>query len=260
MPKFLFLRYNLVNNHYSQVSPTIVLNRFYDKVSNMDATRINYYLAGLLALVICVALGRQLLTAYSTYQFLPDQSTSASQDRVAANGDYQASTITSSYLFGRLSGEQQLTGQSDLPATSMQLILRGAFTSTNPERGSAIIEGPDGQTRAYRVGNRLYGQAELRQVYADRVVLSRNGELETLQFPVNQPGSDEDSNGNSNTTAELEDRIPDGIRRFVQDNMSQQEIDQTVTQLSSAAMTPEQRQALIRQRLQDLRNRAREKR
>jgi general secretion pathway protein C len=42
--------------------------------------------------------------------------------------------------------------------------------------------------------------------------------------------------------------------------MSQQEIDQTVTQLSSAAMTPEQRQALIRKRLQDLRNRAREKR
>ncbi|MEH6556969.1 MAG: type II secretion system protein N [Oceanicoccus sp.] len=226
----------------------------------MDATRINYYLAGLLALVIVAALGRQLLTAYSTYQFSPDQSTSVSQARVATDDDYQASTIASSYLFGRPSGDQQIAGQSDFPATNMQLILRGAFTSTNPERGSAIIEGPDGQTRAYRVGNRLYGQAELRQVYADRVVLSRNGELETLQFPVNQPSSDEDSGSSRNTAAELEDRIPDGIRRFVQDNMSQQEIDQTVTQLSSAAMTPEQRQALIRQRLQDLRNRAREKR
>jgi len=237
-----------------------VLNRFYDKASNMDATRINYYLAGLLALVIVVVLGRQLLTAYSTYQFAPEQSTSAPQARVASNVDYKASTIASSYLFGHLSADHQLTGQSNFPTTSMQLILRGAFTSTNPERGSAIIEGPDGKTHSYRVGNRLYGQAELRQVYADRVVLSRNGELETLQFPVIQPTSNEESNDNRNTAGDIENRIPDGIRKFVQDNMSQQEIDQTVTQLSSAAMTPEQRQALIRKRLQDLRNRAREKR
>lgn len=237
-----------------------MLNRFYDKASNMDATRINYYLAGLLALVIVVALGRQLLTAYSTYQFTPEQSVSAPQNRLASDVDYQASTIAASYLFGRLSADYSLTGQADFPATSMQLVLRGAFTSTNPERGSAIIEGPDGKTHSYRVGSRLYEQAQLRQVYADRVVLSRNGELETLHFPVNQTTSSDESNDNRNTTGDLANRIPDGIREFVEENMSQQEIDQTVTQLSRAAMTPEQRQALIRKRLQDLRNRAREKR
>lgn len=238
----------------------IVLNRFYDKVSNMDAIRINYYAAGALALIIVIILGRQLLIAYSTYQFAPDQSASAPRDPSDAAVAYKASAIASSYLFGRLSDDQSLAGRPDFPSTNMQLLLRGAFTSTNPERGSAIIEGPDGKTRSYRVGNRLYGQAELRQVYADRVVLSRNGALETLQFPVNPLTDDDKTDVNPTAADNTGSRIPDGIRKFVQSNMSQQEIDQTVTQLSSAAVTPEQRQALIRKRLQDLRNRAREKR
>ena len=224
----------------------------------MDATRINYYLAALLALLVLVALGLQLRSAYSTYQYAPSTSTTAPKARPTDVIDYQASTVTSSHLFGRLPDDYRLTDSATIPTTSLQLLLRGAFTSTRREHGSAIIEGPDGQTRSYRVGSRLYGQAQLQQVYADRVVLSRNGQLETLYFPINQT-TDEDTNTSQYTGSALAENIPNGIKEFVRDNMSQQEIDQTVTQLSSAAMTPEQRQALIRKRLQDLRNRAREK-
>ena len=45
--------------------------------------------------------------------------------------------------------------------------------------------------------------------------------------------------------------------QLVKETMTAEEIQTTSKQLKSSAMTPEQRQALIRERLQELRNRSR---
>ncbi|ARN75592.1 type II secretion system protein N [Oceanicoccus sagamiensis] len=226
-----------------------MLSHFYQKarhqLEDLNVSSLNRYGALLIGALLLLALAADSLSLLSTLNYQPTINSPASFASSAERSDYQASRITNSHLFGRTSADYQ-ANSANLPVTRMQLVLRGAFTSSNPSQASAIIEGPDGQTRAYKSGSQIYGQAKLRQVFSDRVVLSRNGQLETLYFP--EPGSA------SNSANEIV--LPDDARQLVQDTMTAEEIQATSKQLKSSAMTPQQRQELIRKRLQELRNRS----
>lgn len=77
----------------------------------------------------------------------------------------------------------------DAPETRLQLELLGVFqTGAQGQSPGAIIaeEGDNGEL--YRVGDRLPGNARLEQVHADRVILRRQGQLETLK--LESPGLD----------------------------------------------------------------------
>ena len=231
----------------------LVITRLQQKFDDIDTQQLLQFSSLAAALILLVLTGLSLLDVYSTVNE-PPQNITANQPELKPTLDYNARTITNSNLFGQSSGDS-LANQS-LPETRLQLELRGAFTSTNPKFASAIIKGPDGESRSFKVDSRVYGAAQLHQVYADRVVLSRNGQLETLYFP--EPGTDASTirrPANSSNAAANYD-IPSDARKLIEENMSLSEIQQASKQLSSSAMTPEQRQALIRQRLQDLRNRA----
>ena len=208
--------------------------------------------------LIITAVIIQIWNAFGTFSYEPDIQLS-SNTTSSARADYNASSITGSQLFGQFAG--QLSSSPNIPTTRLQLKLRGAFTSSNPQLASAIIEGPDGQTRSYKIDNKVYGEAQLKEVFGNRIVLSRNGQLETLYFPepeISNTNNNEKTIASNQSIASNYD-IPDDIRELVQNNMSTQEIQQAARDLSSSAMTPEQRQALIRKRLQDLRDRARRK-
>lgn len=71
-----------------------------------------------------------------------------------------------------------------LPETKLNLILRGVVAGTTPAESGAIIAEPSGQEEFYGIDAALPGGATLKEVYADRVVLMRNGRLETLRLPV----------------------------------------------------------------------------
>jgi general secretion pathway protein C len=90
-----------------------------------------------------------------------------------------ASTISQAHLFGappRPSGE-------NAPETRMPLVLTGIMAGNHPQAGLAIL-GPNPQsTKVYAVGDNLPGGARLHLVYADRIVIDRNGELESLTLP-----------------------------------------------------------------------------
>ncbi len=221
-----------------------------DKVSSL-----NRYAGLLIIAVLLIVLALESNSLLSTLNYEPTITQAITPTSSSKPSNYQASSITNSHLFGRSAASQSIN-PANIPVTRMQLILRGAFTSSNPKQASAIIEGPDGQTRSYKTGSKIYGQASLRQVFNDRVVLSRNGQLETLYFP--QPGTSSAGTNNSNDTASTYlNTVPDDITQLVQDNMSADEIQSTAKQLRSSAMTPEQRQQLIRKRLQELRDRSR---
>lgn len=68
------------------------------------------------------------------------------------------------------------------PATRLQLVLQGVFAASDPLRGSAMISQRGRGAELFRVGDTLFGQAELVEVYRNRVVLRRAGALETLSF------------------------------------------------------------------------------
>ena len=71
----------------------------------------------------------------------------------------------------------------DAPDTRLQLVLRGALSSDDKDHARAIIADPRGKEDQYAIGDTLPGNAELSEVYPDRVILLRNGRYETLRLP-----------------------------------------------------------------------------
>jgi len=69
------------------------------------------------------------------------------------------------------------------PETKLNLKLRGVFVSTNPKNASAIIADAKGKEESYKIGDDIVGRAILREVFNDKVILERNGRLETLLLP-----------------------------------------------------------------------------
>mgnify|MGYP003637318424 CR=1 FL=1 len=68
------------------------------------------------------------------------------------------------------------------PKTSLRLLLKGVFTAKQGGTSGAIIEEMGKSAEYYVLGSVLPGNASLEEVYEDRVLLRRNGRLETLSF------------------------------------------------------------------------------
>lgn len=99
-------------------------------------------------------------------------------------------------------GEAQSSGPRvvDAPDTNLKWELKGVFTNPDPARSAAILA-PQGQSeKLYRVNASLPGNVRLDQVLGDRVILARDGKLETLRLKRSTESS---SNRNSRNTASL---------------------------------------------------------
>lgn len=151
-------------------------------------------------------------------QYKPVVSTPPISESKSINGSGGAEL-----LFGQT---QSSTSQAPPPSTKLQLTLRGAFTASDPSNATAIIE-TDKLTRSYRVNTLITGNTKLHAVYSDRVVLSNNGQLETLYFPVVDPAA--------------------GLAQSI---IQQQD---TTTSSQAPALSEQQRKAMIKKRLQELR-------
>ena len=92
------------------------------------------------------------------------------------------STVSHLHLFGEIEVEQQIDAPIVAPETRLQLKLKGVFASSDPERAFAIISDSKNNDKSYRLGNKVVGGAVLHAVYPDRVILKRNGRLETLRM------------------------------------------------------------------------------
>lgn len=71
-----------------------------------------------------------------------------------------------------------------LPNTRLQWLLQGVFTGATPQDGSAIILAGDQTARLFKAQQTLPGGAMLDEVHADHVVISVDGQRETLRFPT----------------------------------------------------------------------------
>lgn len=99
-------------------------------------------------------------------------------------------------------GEAQSAGPRvvDAPDTNLKWELKGVFTNPDPARSAAILA-PQGQgEKLYRVNASLPGNVRLDQVLGDRVILARDGKLETLRL---KRSSESSSNRNSRSAATL---------------------------------------------------------
>ncbi len=141
-------------------------------------------LAGLVVVALAIAavlgsagtLTQALIFQPKTSLFVDQRNDGASRSAVNAND------ISERNFFG-LASDKPTVAIESLPETQLKLVLRGAFAAANEDEAGAIIEDERKVAEQYNIGDELPGNATLNAVYADRVVLARNGLLETLYFP-----------------------------------------------------------------------------
>lgn len=116
------------------------------------------------------------------------------------------------------------SGPIDAPDTRLNLVLRGVLSSDEPDGARAIIAEPNGNENFFRVGSALPGGAELKEIYADRIILMRAGRHETLRLPreamegaVTAPGiSGADAGGAGELLGEYRDRMAENPQALME--------------------------------------------
>ncbi|MBI3570195.1 MAG: PDZ domain-containing protein [Gammaproteobacteria bacterium] len=91
---------------------------------------------------------------------------------------FSLQSLLAAHLFGQVS--QELTGQrlDNLPISSLNLVLTGVIASGTG--GYALISVNGQSQEPFALGQTVTGGAVLQAVYSDRVVILRNGALESL--------------------------------------------------------------------------------
>lgn len=108
---------------------------------------------------------------------------------VAASRGPNVDLVAEAHLFGQYQApaEQDLSELEEAPDTQLDLTLLGILAATM-ERGSrALINASNGEEKPFAIGDDVVRNVTLQAIFPDRVILSRNGKLETLRLDKNAP-------------------------------------------------------------------------
>ncbi|MFO1467170.1 MAG: type II secretion system protein GspC [Steroidobacteraceae bacterium] len=100
---------------------------------------------------------------------------------VAAHAPVDVNRLVAAHLFGVAEAQEADLDPADAPPSSSNLTLTGTIATQDPKRGVAIIS-DGGPSKVYSIGDRV-GGATVHSVYLDRVLLARDGNLESLMLP-----------------------------------------------------------------------------
>lgn len=149
--------------------------------------------------------------------------------------------MMNTYLFGQVQvqSKAQETQTENLPTTNLRLELRGVSATKEDKEASALIEGPDKETQVYNIGDKLPGDATLKAIYVNRIVIERRGQLENLYFPQDEGANavaftSYDSPDNTDYQEPPQDYTPDNSGGEVYDG-SQQPQDQGIQEAPVSA-------------------------
>lgn len=203
-----------------------------------------------LVLALIVGLVMVGVTAWQGYSFWQGQNQQAVQDSsvnsqpLTEKRNIPTLSLASLDFFGTAQADGAATEENteDLPETNLRIFLRGVLAADGDFPGSALIEDDKRNTDVFLVGDELPGNAKLRSVHANRVILDRSGKLENLYFP--EP--DDKSGMTFSSDA---------------DNIQQRSATPAVTNQPASSPKPaandQQRREEIRKRLEQLRERLR---
>ncbi len=135
-----------------------------------------------------------LLTAQITWKLIPVNSQAVawqpSPTSVASAKRVELSSVQELSLFGEKDASddgrpkkpapvEQIT---DAPKTNLSILLTGVVASTSDTNGLAVIESK-GSQETYSLGDKIKGtSASLKEVYADRIIITNAGRYETLML------------------------------------------------------------------------------
>ncbi|SHE55140.1 Type IV pilus biogenesis [Microbulbifer donghaiensis] len=179
-----------------------------------------------------LAYGSLLIPAGEEESLLAKRSSSAPRDQRIAS-------LPNTPFFGRAPVKTEKQPEVDLtniPITQLNLVLSGVLDNSSKDKASALVAEKGKPAQRLYVGDTLPGGAELYSVAVDHIILRRNGRMEKLTYP------DEDGRPS----------VP--LRNFT--NYASQAA--AISEASEAGRG--EKQQSIRERLEELRKLARERR
>ncbi|WP_336368255.1 type II secretion system protein N [Marinobacter sp. C2H3] len=152
-------------------------------------------LAGLLMIAITGLQGYRFWQSVSA----PSPGAPASAEPVSKRQAPPSVNLADLTLFGQpgQAGGETSVNTENLPETNLKLFLRGVMAASGDFPGSALVEDAQGKTDVFLVGDTLPGNATLKSVFANRIIIERSGKLENLYFP-----DTDDTSGLAMTTSE----------------------------------------------------------
>ena len=144
--------------------------------------------------------------------------------------------LTNVQLFGKPGTPGKVRSEAP-PTTRLNWVLQGVFTGASPNLGSAIIVTGGAPAKLYRAAQRLPGGATLEEVHPDHVVLQQEGRREMLRFPSI---ADLSTSSSASLSIATHSTAPTTTHK----------------QAPTGSATLQQRRELVRQRLEQLRQRA----
>jgi general secretion pathway protein C len=131
----------------------------------------------------------------------PDSNWHPTPESISAGKRVSVSQLQALSLFGKADEassqpkvapvEEQIT---DAPKTSLSIQLTGVVASTSKQKGLAVIAS-SGSQNTYSLGDKIKGtSASLKEVYADRIIITNSGRYETLMLD----GLKYETNGQAN--------------------------------------------------------------
>lgn len=177
----------------------------------------------IVSFLLVIAIAR--VTASLTWKLVPVEEETAAPPLPPALSTSKPSShrapaerIAELRLFGRADTALTQSGSTEAPDTQLNLALRGVIAADDPAFSRAFISAGGSDEKSYAVGAVLPGGARVHAILADRVILERAGQLETLRMPrgaeddIAMTTADE-SSGAIPETPDLSD-----IREAVRDN------------------------------------------
>lgn len=204
------------------------------------------------ALAIVAGLAMVGATAWQGYGFWQTKSHQTSKSSMIASQPLVEKRTTpqlplsSLAFFGtaQVGGAEIEENTEDLPETNLRIFLRGVLAAEGEFPGSALIEDAKSKTDVFLVGDELPGNAKLRSVHPNRVILDRGGKLENLYFP------EPDDRSGMTFSAGADDLEQPDLSGEVPDMSSQ-------PALTTPTADDQPRREEIRKRLEQLRERLR---
>ena len=123
--------------------------------------------------------------------------------------------IANAHLWGEAPVAAVAQNDANAPQSSLPLVLVGIIADEDPDNGLAILGENAAGAKVYAVGDNVPGGAKLHKVYSDKVIINRNGTLESLMLPRQlQAGTAPPST----TALQTETPVMDRMRKLISDD------------------------------------------
>ncbi len=126
------------------------------------------------------------ILAELTWEILPrpKEITPAYKTHTVTHQSLDVNTLANMHLFGMMN----ISATTEAPATTLNLELKGIVAASTDSKISLAIISSNRNEDMYGVGAQLPGGAQIQSIYPDRVLISFNGRIQSLQLPKSKGG------------------------------------------------------------------------